>query len=110
MRKNVDFGVVFGGQNHEKSRKNGIEKHVFFGHRYLCVFLRILAILDQFWEARAPPKIGKKSTKTTFCRFWSALSFERGFWERFGRILEGFLEDFRTFWEDFLNEFGSILH
>ena len=31
-RKNVDFGVVFGGQNHEKSRKNGVENHVFFWH------------------------------------------------------------------------------
>ena len=58
MRKNIDFGVVFGGQNHEKSRKYDVEKHVFFGHRFLHVFLRILAILAPFWEARALPKIG----------------------------------------------------
>ena len=30
VSKNVDFGVVFGGQNDEKSRKNDVEKHVFF--------------------------------------------------------------------------------
>ena len=29
-RKNLDFGVVFGGQNHETSRKKGLENHVFF--------------------------------------------------------------------------------
>ena len=29
MRKNLDFGNVCGGQNHEKSRKNGVESHVF---------------------------------------------------------------------------------
>ena len=30
VRKNLDFGVDFGCQNHEKSRKNGVENHVFF--------------------------------------------------------------------------------
>ena len=29
-RKNMDFGVDFGGESHEKSRKNGVENHVFF--------------------------------------------------------------------------------
>ena len=31
-RKNLDLGVVFGGPNHENSKKNGVGNHVFFGH------------------------------------------------------------------------------
>ena len=30
VNKNLDFGIVFGGQNHEKSRKKGVENHMFF--------------------------------------------------------------------------------
>ena len=30
VRKNLDFRIVFGGQNGEKSRKNGVEKRAFF--------------------------------------------------------------------------------
>ena len=29
MRKNLDFGNVCEGQNDEKSKKNGVESHVF---------------------------------------------------------------------------------
>ena len=30
VRKNIDFGVVFGGHNDENSKKNEVENHVFF--------------------------------------------------------------------------------
>ena len=64
MRKNVNFGSVFGGRNDEKSRKNGVEKHILFNVDFYAFVLRILAILGRFWEARAPPKIVQKSKKT----------------------------------------------
>ncbi len=70
VRKNIDFGVVFGSQNDEKSRKNAVEKHVFFEHRFFSVFLRILAIWDGFWEALGAPKINKKSKKTLLEGVW----------------------------------------
>ena len=41
--KNFDFGVVLGGRNLEKSRKNGVENQVFFLHRFFLRFLMILA-------------------------------------------------------------------
>ena len=64
--KIFDSGLIFGGQNGEKSRKTCIEKHVFFEHRILCVCLRILTISARFWEAPGSPqiaKIFKKSSK-----------------------------------------------
>ena len=64
VRKTVDFGSIFGGQNGEKSIKNDVGKHVFFKHRFFCVFLRFLRILARFWEAKTPPKIAKKRKKT----------------------------------------------
>ena len=66
MRKNLDFGVVFGGQNGEKSRTNGVEKRVFFQHRFFDVFLRFFQILARFGEARGRQKIEKKLKKSIF--------------------------------------------
>ena len=36
--KKPDFGIVFGGQNDEKSRKCDVEKRVFFQLRFFGVF------------------------------------------------------------------------
>ena len=112
MRKKLDFGSILGGQNDEKSRKNDVEKHAFFEHRFLCVFLRILAILARFWEARALQKMAKNRKNREQIDFGAHL--ERigcsmvalgGFWERFGKVLgwfwDGFGQDFSTFWLDF---------
>ena len=71
-RKNVDFGSIFGGQNVEKSRNNGVEKRVCFEYLILCVFLRILAISARFWEAPGAPKIAKNHKKTLSGRVRSA--------------------------------------
>ena len=59
MRKNVDFGVVFGSQNDEKSIKNGVEKCVFFLLPFSGVFLRFFEILLDFGR----PKNFQKSIK-----------------------------------------------
>ena len=40
VRKNIDFGFIFGSQTEENSIKNRFEKCVFFLHRFLCVFWR----------------------------------------------------------------------
>ena len=63
VAKNVDFGLVFAGQNDGKSRKNGVEKCVFFLLPFFGVFFRFFEILARFWEARGRPKIDKKSKK-----------------------------------------------
>ena len=103
MRKKLDFGSILGGQNDEKSRKNDVEKHAFFEHRFLCVFLRILAILARFWEARALQKIAKNRKN----RFWSAFGTHWVFHGRFGRVLGAFWEGFGMvlgwFWAGFFN-------
>ena len=93
----MDFGSVFGGRNGEKSRKNCVEKHAFFGYRFFSVFLRFLAILLGFWDAPGPQKIEKKwekNRKSIFRRvqFWRRVLGR--FWGGFGRILKGFWMDF----------------
>ena len=40
VRKNIDFGSIFGSQTEENPIKKRFEKFVFFGHRFLCVFWR----------------------------------------------------------------------
>ena len=67
-RKNLDLGMVLGVQNHAKSRKNVVEKHEFFKHRFFSVFLRFLANLPGFWEAPSLQKIEKKLKKSIFQR------------------------------------------
>ena len=117
MRKNLDFGVVFGGQSEEKSRTNCVEKHTFFLLRFFGDVLRFLMIFARFWEARGPPKIEKKlkkSQKIAKNRFFNAFSFEGGFWEGSKRVLGWFWEVLGRFldgfWGDFRENFGSFLH
>ena len=86
----MDLGYIFGGRNGEKSRKNCVEKHAFFGYRFFSVFLRFLAILLGFWEAPGPQKIEKKTEKLRKNRFSNAFSFEGGFWDGSGAVLGGF--------------------
>ena len=109
MRKKLDFGSILGGQNDEKSRKNDVEKHAFFEHRFLCVFLRILAILARFWEAQAPPKNSKKTKKTRTHRFRSAFGAYWAFHGRFGgdlgNVLGSFWNGFGSVWCRFFGDF-----
>ena len=86
----MDFGYIFGGRSGEKSRKNCVEKHAFFGYRFFSVFLRFLAILLGFWEAPGSQKIEKKLEKIRKHRFSNAFSFEGGFWDGSGAVLGGF--------------------
>ena len=52
VRKNLDFGVVFGGQNDKKSRKNCVEKRVFF---LTSNFWRSFAIFSDFGSILGGP-------------------------------------------------------
>ena len=92
--KNLDFGVVFGSQNDEESRKNRVEKYVFFEHRFFGVFFRFLRILARFWEAKNHQKIEKKPKKSILAWALFLRRLLRGFWEGFGRLLDEFWKDF----------------
>ena len=63
ISKNLDFGIVFGSQNREKSRQNCVEIDVFFLYRFFIAFFRFFAILARFWEASEAPKIDQKSER-----------------------------------------------
>ena len=105
MRKTFDFGVVFGGQNDEKSRKNGVEKRIFFQLRFFHVFLRFFGILARFWEARGPQKIEKNWKNSKKIDFLTR-SFLKG---GSGRVLEGFWDGFERILNGFSGDFGKIL-
>ena len=104
MRKNLDFGVVFGGQSEEKSRTNCVEKHTFFLLRFFGDVLRFLMIFARFWEARGPPKIEKKLKKSQKIDFLTRSVLKEGS----GRVLRGFWDGFGRFWGGFWMDFGGI--
>ena len=112
VQKDIDFGVVFGSRNDEKSKKIGVQKHMFFCYRFFSVFFRFSAILARFWEALGPPKIGKKSKKSHSGRIWNALRIFHRFWERFwssfGRIWMDFEWIFGQIFEAFWKDLGNI--
>ena len=92
----MDFGYIFGGRSGEKSRKNCVEKHAFFGYRFFSVFLRFLAILLGFWEAPGPQKIEKNQKKSEKINFPTRSVLKEGsgtvlgrFWEDLERVLNG---------------------
>ena len=93
MRKNVDFGVVFGSQNDEKSRKNRLEHHVFFNIDFLAFFCDFFG----FWLDFGRPGAVKQSKKNENIDFLTRSVLKEasgrvlgGFWEGFGRVLGGF--------------------
>ena len=99
VQKKLDFGIVFGSQNGEKSRKNGVEKHMFL---LLCFFfLAFFLIFCDFGSilgGPGPSKNCKKSEKIDFF-LRSVLKGGSGrvlgeFWNGFGRILGVFSEGF----------------
>ena len=100
-RKIIDFGAVFGGQNDEKSRKNGVEKRVFFLLRFFCDFLRIFAILGRFWEASGPQKMAKILKKSIFFDFLTRSVLKEVSGRALGRFWEGFGMVLGQFWDDF---------
>ena len=111
----MDLGYIFGDRRGEKSRKNCVEKHAFFGYRFFSVFLRFLAILLGFWEAPGPQKIEKNRKKSEKIDFLTRSVLKEGsgrvlggFWEGSGRIFDGFWMDFGRFWADFLQLFKRI--
>ena len=93
LKKKLDFGFIFGGQNVEKSRNNGVEKRVCFEYLILCVFLRIFAISARFWEAPGAPKIAKNRKQTLSGRVRSAFGIRV-------RFLQRCWSDFGRFWMD----------
>ena len=104
----MDFGYIFGGRSGEKSRKNCVEKHAFFGYRFFSVFLRFLAILLGFWNALGPQKFEKNQKKQEKIDFPTRSVLKEGsgtvlgrFQQGFGWILEGFWEDFWSLLERF---------
>ena len=96
-KKRMDFGYIFGGRSGEKSRKNCVEKHAFFRYRFFSVFLRFLAILLGFGDARGPQKIEENPKKSEKNNFPTRSVLKEGsgtvlgrFWEDFERVLDGF--------------------
>ena len=82
----MDFGYIFGSRNGEKSRKNCVEKHAFFGYRFFNVFLRFLAILLGFWEAPGFKKFEKNQEKSEKIDFPTRSVLKEGS----GAVLGGF--------------------
>ena len=78
--KNLDFGMVFGGHNGKKSRKNGVEKHVFFNIDFLVFFCDFFSDFGSILGGPGPSKNRKKIEKIDF----STRSF---FKEGSGRVL-----------------------
>ena len=96
----MDFGSVFGGRNGETSRKNGVEKRLFFRLRFFRVFLRFFAMLARIWEPSESPKFEKIRKKLNKISFLTRSFLKEGsgkvlgrFWEGSGTVLERFLED-----------------
>ena len=103
--KNVGKKLIWGPFLEAKAaknrEKNGVEEHAFFEHRFLCVFLRILAILARFWRPGPLQKMSKNRKNREKIDFGSHL--ERigcfmvalgGFGERFGSVLGRFWDGF----------------
>ena len=87
VRKNLDFGIVFGSQNHEKSKKNGVENHVFFGHRFFIAFFSMFRdlglILGSSGGSKNHYKIEKNAFGIVFERVWDPVSILDKILERF---------------------------
>ena len=62
----------------------------FFLHRFLSVFLWILAILARFWEAPGAQKIAKNRKKRFRDAFETRLEFWCDFWSDFIAIFIDF--------------------
>ena len=93
----MDFGYIFGCRNGEKSRKNCVEKHAFFDTDFLTFFLRSLAILLGFGEARGLQKIEKNSKQSEKIDFPTRSVLREGSGTvlgRFGEDFEGVLDGF----------------
>ena len=107
VKKNIDFGVVFGCQNHKKSVKNRVWNYSFFWHRFCSRFFVIFHDFCGFWEALGAPKNHKKIEKIEKVAFGTLFKFLMILGAILGVILGGFWEDFKWilggFWMDFLN-------
>ena len=104
----MDLGYIFAGRSGEKSRKNCVEKHAFFGYRVFGVFLRFLAILLGFWDAPGPQKFEKNQENRKKIDFPTRSVLKEdsgtvlgGVWEDFERVLDGFWWDFGYTFEAF---------
>ena len=109
IAKIMDFGSIFGGWNGEKSTKNDVRIHAFFGYRFFGDVLRFLAIFVGFWEAPGPQKFEKNWKNRVLDAFGTRIGFLIDFGTDFGAIWDGFWVDFGRFWEDvwsFLGGFG----
>jgi len=81
---------------------------------FMMEFWAFFLVLAPFWEAlgaQAPPKIHQKSSKTLqkliLRRVLDTSAFEGGCWKGFGRVLDGFWEDFGRGWEGFGRMLGG---
>ena len=97
IRKNVDFGVVFRGQNREKSRQKISWKTCVF---LTSILLGFFGYFLRFWLDFGRPKIIKKSKKIGEKRFWDAFEARFRFWIDFGSDFGGILNDFGWILED----------
>ena len=70
VRRNFDFGTVFASQTDEKSKKNSIEKHVFFRLRFFGVFLAIFSDFGSILGGHGTTANWEKIEKIVFGTLW----------------------------------------
>ena len=104
-RKCLDFGIVFGGQNGENSKKMELKNMWFFNFDFFNFFFDFL----RFWLDFGRPRALQKLKKIRKNRFVLAFRFEGGFWKGSGRVLGGFKEGFGRSLGAFWTGFGWIL-
>ena len=97
VQKDIDFGVVFGSRNDEKSRKIGVQKHMFFCYRFLTFFFDFL----RFWLDFGRPWAFQKLAKNRKNRIRDAFGMRFGFFIDFGAVLAEFGWILNGFWADF---------
>ena len=107
-RKNLDFGIVFGSQNHEKSKKMMLKTMCYSNIDFSSLFFEFLPFWLDFERPRDVPKLAKNRKNRVrdalgtrlgflinFTSDFGAISVDlgwilNGFWIYFGRILGRF--------------------
>ena len=94
VQKDIDFGVVFGSRNDEKSRKIGVQKHMFFCYRFFSVFFSIFCDFGSILGGLGPSKNWQKIEKIAF---GTHLECASDFSSILGAILEQFWQNLDGF-------------
>jgi len=95
--KKLDFSSIFGGQNHENSRKNGVEKYAFFLIWFFCVFFAVFLQFSLNFGRPGPSKNLKKYEKNEFLK---CSVLKDGSKRVQGRFCHAFSMVLNWFWKD----------